>query len=150
MFNLGLVVLLLIGDLALASNTRCFIPVKNSDLAIDQRDDLRLRCLKKQSSRLSFSQCLKVAQTMEYSFNMEDAQVTCLYEAAGKKKLTFEACQKLANSLAFADTGDEMRWLCLRQAAKKPTRQQCLKLARQMDYPSNTDRAEVFCHDELK
>lgn len=146
----GFLLCLLITDATFAAQLGCTVDARQSDLAIDQRDDLRMKCLRKKVKSMTLTNCLKIAQTMEYTFNSEDARVSCLEQAASTKTLSFEVCQKAVSKLSYADSADEARWLCLRQSSKKPTQKQCLKMAGSMDYPSNSDRAELYCRNELR
>lgn len=122
----------------------CYIP-KNSHLQIDQRDDFRLKCLKQKKSTLKISQCLTVAQTMEYSTNAEEVRLFCLYNL----RISLNDCFDISNSMEYPDTGDEARWECLTRFNRTISAKQCKKLAKSMNYPANTQRAHLYCSDEL-
>lgn len=132
---------------ASAAETLCQVK-KNSRLAMDQRDDQRLTCLKQKGSQLNVDECLAVASTMEYSNNAEDARLVCLYDL--KKKISFNDCSKIARAMEYADSGDDVRWECIRRDSAKITKSQCQHIAKRMSYPGNQQRAELFCQDELR
>ena len=121
---------------------------KSSRLAMDQRDNQRLSCLKQKSRQLNVDQCLTIANSLEYSNNAEEARQVCLYDL--KKKVSFNDCSKVARAMEYADTGDEVRWECLRRDSGKISKSQCRHLAKRMAYPANQERAELFCEDELR
>ncbi|WP_413577156.1 hypothetical protein ACLVWU_02905 [Bdellovibrio sp. HCB290] len=121
---------------------------RNSKLAMDQRDNWRMNCMKRKKSELTVTQCLTMAKTMEYSNNAEDARMICLYDL--KKKITLKDCANIAKQMEYADSGDEAKWHCLREFSTTISKKQCNVLAKAMAYPPNTDRAEYFCENELK
>lgn len=121
---------------------------KGSRLAMDQRDNQRLSCLKQKAPQLSVDQCLSIAGTMEYSNNAEDARLVCLYDL--KKKIAFKDCSKIARAMEYADSGDDVRWECIRRDSAKISKAQCQNIAKGMSYPGNQQRAELFCEDELR
>ncbi|KYG62173.1 hypothetical protein AZI85_08225 [Bdellovibrio bacteriovorus] len=118
-----------------------------SRLAMDQRDDLRLKCLKQKKAQLNVSSCLNIAKKMEYSTNAEEARLVCLYDLRG---ITIKECHAISKSMEYADTGDEVRWECLRRFNRSLTKKQCTTFAKSMAYPANTQRAEVYCAQELE
>ncbi|MGE5085908.1 MAG: hypothetical protein ACM3MG_06365 [Bacillota bacterium] len=122
-------------------------PSRASQLAMDQRDDERLHCLKKKRNQLSASQCLQITKTMEYSNNAEDARLVCLYDL--NKSPSLKECAAIAKSMEYADSGDEVRWECIRRFAKVLSTKQCLTFARAMSYPANSQRADIYCKQEL-
>ncbi len=123
----------------------CRVPVKGSSLAIDQRDDLRLTCLKKRKSKLTVSQCLKIAASMEYSINAEEARFICATELTPPPNA--KECLKIAAQMEYPDSGDDVRWECLLQHGKKIGSSICLKTAKAMSYPANEERATLFCKE---
>lgn len=126
----------------------CRVPTKNSRLAKDQRDDLRLKCLKKQKSRITVAPCLNIAKSMEYSTNAEEARLICLYDL--RQQPTLRECFAITNAMEYPDTGDEARWECLRRFNQRMTGKQCLWLAQKMSYPANSQRANLYCTQELR
>lgn len=124
----------------------CHIPVKNSRLAMDQRDDQRMKCLKHKKGQINVTQCLNVAKSMEYSTNAEDARLVCLYDL----RPTLKECFAISKSMEYPDSGDEARWECLRRFNKTITVKQCKKIADSMSYPANADRAIQYCSSELQ
>lgn len=122
-------------------------PAHGAQLAMDQRDDERLKCLKKKKSQLSATQCLQITRTMEYSNNAEDARMVCLYDL--NKGPSLKECAAIAKSMEYADSGDEARWECIRRFSKVISTKQCLGFARAMSYPANGQRANVYCKQEL-
>lgn len=123
----------------------CSIP-KSNHLEIDQRDDFRMKCLKQKKSVLKISQCLSIAQSMEYSTNAEDARLFCLYNL----RISLNECFDISNSMEYPDTGDEVRWDCITRFSKTISVKQCKKLAKNMNYPANAQRADLYCSDELQ
>lgn len=121
---------------------------KGSKLAIDQRDDQRMKCLKQKKNVLAVDQCLSIAASMEYSTNAEDARLVCLYDL--RRQPTLNECHKITKSMEFPDTGDEARWECLRRHNATISKKQCLKLAKGMSYPANEHRALQYCEQELQ
>ncbi|WP_413586408.1 hypothetical protein [Bdellovibrio sp. HCB274] len=124
----------------------CEVP-RNSKLAMDQRDNWRMNCLKRKKSEITVTQCLNMAKAMEYSNNAEDARLVCLYDL---KKLTLKGCATIAKQMEYADSGDETKWHCLREFSSTISKKQCDTFAKSMAYPPNTDRALYFCENELK
>ncbi|WP_413295200.1 hypothetical protein ACLSU7_09000 [Bdellovibrio sp. HCB185ZH] len=122
-------------------------PPKGSSLAMDQRDDYRLKCLKKKKNQLSAGQCLTLAKSMEYSNNAEDARMVCLYDL---QKISLKECAQIAKNMEYADSGDETKWHCIREFNKTISKKQCLSLAKSMSYPANTDRGLQYCENELQ
>ncbi|MFM6930463.1 MAG: hypothetical protein ACKOX6_18515 [Bdellovibrio sp.] len=122
-------------------------PSKVSQLAMDQRDDERFRCLKKKKNQLSASQCLQITKTMEYSNNAEEARMVCLYDL--NKGPSLKECAAIAKSMEYADSGDEVRWECIRRFSKVISSKQCQIFARAMSYPANNERADQYCKKEL-
>ncbi|WP_374075282.1 hypothetical protein [Bdellovibrio bacteriovorus] len=124
----------------------CQVSAKSHRLAMDQRDDLRLKCLKQKKSQINVSQCLNVAKSMEYSTNAEDARLVCLYDL----RPTLKECFAISKSMEYPDSGDEARWECLRRFNKTITAKQCKKIAESMSYPANAQRADQYCSSELQ
>lgn len=120
---------------------------KDTRLAMDQRDDLRMKCLKQKKSHLSVDQCLNISAQMEYSTNAEDARLVCLYDL--RRPPSLQECHKITKAMEFPDTGDETRWECLRRHNTTISRKKCLNLARAMSYPANEQRALSYCEHEL-
>lgn len=116
-------------------------------LAIDQRDDFRMNCIKQKSSSLTVSRCLKVADTMEYSINAEEAKLICMFDLA--KQITLKECLSTSNKLEYPDTGDQARWECLQRFRKVIRKKECLSVGESMNYPANKHRASVFCLNEI-
>ncbi|QDK44206.1 hypothetical protein DOM22_03075 [Bdellovibrio sp. ZAP7] len=131
---------------AVSAATSCE-PSKGSGLAMDQRDDYRLKCLKKKKNQLSVSQCLSLAKSMEYSNNSEDARMVCLYDL---QKVSLKECAQIAKNMEYADSGDETKWHCIREFNKTISKKQCLALGKSMSYPANSDRAQQYCENELQ
>jgi hypothetical protein len=121
-------------------------PSKGAGLAMDQRDDYRLKCLKKKKNHLSVGQCLTLAKSMEYSNNAEDARMVCLYDLP---KVSLKDCAAIAKSMEYADSGDETKWHCIREHNKTISKKQCVSIAKSMSYPANTDRGLIYCENEL-
>ncbi|WP_413559959.1 hypothetical protein [Bdellovibrio sp. HCB209] len=121
-------------------------PSKRPGLAMDQRDDSRMECLKKKKTQLSATQCLAMAKKMEYSNNAEEARMICLYDL---NKLSAKDCATVAKNMEYADSGDEARWHCIREFNKSISKKQCEKLAKAMAYPPNTERGLMYCENEL-
>lgn len=119
---------------------------KTTRLAMDQRDDLRLKCLKQKKSQIKVAQCLNIANSMEYSTNAEEARLVCLYDLRPNLK----ECFAVTKSMEYPDTGDEARWECLRRFNKTITQKQCKNLAQRMSYPANAQRANTYCTQELQ
>ena len=122
-------------------------PSRASQLAMDQRDDERLRCLKKKKNQLSAIQCLQITKTMEYSNNAEEARLVCLYDL--NKSPSLKECAAIAKSMEYADSGDEVRWECIRRFTKIISTKQCQTFAKAMSYPANNQRADQYCKQEL-
>lgn len=138
-------VLLLISAFNAQAKPLCYIS-KNSNLEIDQRDDYRLECLKQKKSVLKLPQCLAIAQSMEYSTTAEDARLFCVYNL----RITLNECFGISKQMEYPDSGDEVRWECLRRFNKTISQKQCKKLAKSMSYPANSQRASLYCSDELQ
>ncbi|WP_407933226.1 hypothetical protein [Bdellovibrio reynosensis] len=116
---------------------------KNSNLAIDQRDDQRLKCLKSKKSTIKVAQCLEAAKTMEYSTNAEEARLLCLYDL--RQQPSKKECLQIVKNMEYPDSGDEVRWECLRRFSNSLKPAECRQLASGMAYPANGDRAKQFC-----
>lgn len=138
-------ILFLVSAISAQAKTLCYIPV-NNQLAIDQRDDFRLKCLKQKKSTLKISQCLTIAQSMEYSTNAEDSRLFCLHNL----RPTLNDCVDIANSMEYPDSGDDARWECITRFNEIISSKQCKKLAKNMSYPANTQRASIYCANELR
>lgn len=138
-------ILLLVSAFTAQAKQLCFIPQSNH-LEIDQRDDFRLKCLKQKKSELKLSQCLAIAQSMEYSTNAEEARLFCLYNL----HVSLNQCFEISTTMEYPDTGDEVRWECLTRFNKTISYKQCKKLAKSMSYPANSQRANQYCSDELQ
>lgn len=124
----------------------CHVLSKQNSLARDQRDEKRLSCLRQKVRQLTVGQCLNIAQSMEYSTNAEDAKLICLYDLQPSLK----ECVSIAKSMEYPDSGDEARWGCLRRFNKGLTEKQCRLIAKSMSYPANSQRAVIFCAQELQ
>jgi hypothetical protein len=122
-------------------------PNRRASLAMDQRDDSRMSCLKKKRAQLNVAQCLTIAKSMEYSNNAEEARMVCLYDL---KSVSLKDCATIAKNMEYPDSGDETKWHCIREYNKTISKKQCTKLANSMSYPANTDRALIYCDNELK
>ncbi|WP_415063278.1 hypothetical protein [Bdellovibrio sp.] len=142
------VVLFSMNALAGAPQELCQVSNKSSRLARDQRDEARMNCLKQKKALISVPQCLKIAKSMEYSTNAEDARLLCLYELG--QQPTLKECFAISKSMEYADSGDEVRWECLRRFNKSITLKQCERITKDMSYPANTQRAEIYCAQELQ
>lgn len=142
------VILFSITTLAGTSQEFCQVSNKSSRLARDQRDESRMNCLKQKKAQISVPQCLKIAKTMEYSNNAEDARLLCLYDLG--QQPTLKECFTISKNMEYADSGDEVRWECLRRFNKSITVKQCERIAKDMSYPANTQRAEIYCAQELQ
>ncbi|MGZ3771682.1 MAG: hypothetical protein ACXVCP_18360 [Bdellovibrio sp.] len=136
--------LLLVSAFTAQAKTLCQ-PSKNSNLAIDQRDEYRMKCLKQNKASLKTGQCLAIARSMEYSTMAEDAKLYCLYNL----QPSLNECVDIANSMEYPDSGDEARWECIKHFSDIISVKQCKKLAKSMSYPANSQRAALFCSDEL-
>ncbi|MDG0815516.1 hypothetical protein [Bdellovibrio svalbardensis] len=130
-----------------SSAALCPVP-KGAKLARDQRDGVRLACLKQKKSELNVTQCLGIANSMEYSTNAEDARMVCLYDL--RQKLTPKECLTVTRAMEYPDSGDEARWECIRRYNKSLSTKQCRIFAKSMSYPANAQRAEVYCSQELQ
>ncbi len=138
----SLILSLLLPGLSLAQPPAlCQVSTKSSQLARDQRDAQRLECLKQHKVKISIPQCLKIANSMEYSTAAEEARLFCLQNLVR----TAQECFAITKSLEYPDSGDEARWDCLRRFSKTISKKQCAQVAEEMDYPANADRAEEFC-----
>lgn len=125
----------------------CHVSIQSSRLAMDQRDEQRLKCLKQaRPTSMRVPTCLKIAGTMEYSTAAEEARQFCLYNL----KPTLQQCLEITLNMEYPDTGDEARWECLRRFIKKMSPKQCKEVAEKMSYPPNSERAELYCQQELK
>lgn len=144
---LGLISTALFSPSSAEAQSLCKVAIKSSPLARDQRDDARMKCLKTVAKKIETSTCLKIANSMEYSNNAEDARLVCLYDI--KKQDRLSQCLSIANSMEYPDSGDEVRWECIRRHTKTILKKECLALAQKMSYPGNTQRAQVFCTQEL-
>ncbi|HWU44623.1 MAG TPA: hypothetical protein VN132_14325 [Bdellovibrio sp.] len=120
---------------------------KGSKLAMDQRDDARMSCLKQKKSELTVTQCLGIANSMEYTTTADDARLVCMSDL--RHKITAKECLTITKAMEFPDSGDEARWDCLRRFSKSLSSKQCRSFAKDMSYPANTQRAEQFCSEEL-
>lgn len=136
--------LLLASAITAQAKPLCELP-KNTQLAIDQRDDYRVKCLKQKKSKLNIALCLSVAQSMEYSTNAEDMRLFCLYNL----ETTLKECIKITKTMEYPDTGDEARWECLNRF-KNISNNVCMKIAKSMSYPGNSQRATRYCSEELQ
>lgn len=125
----------------------CRVPTK-SGLAMDQRDDLRMNCLKKHKQKLTVNQCIKIASSMEYSINAEDARLICVTELSVSPNA--KECFKIAEQMEYPDSGDELRWECLLQHRKKIGFRLCQRTAKAMNYPANEERAALFCKENVE
>lgn len=133
---------------AMGSQEPCRVRTKSNHLAMDQRDDLRLKCLGQKKNQLTISQCLKIAGSMEYSTNAEEARLLCLNEL--RQIPTQRECFSIAKQMEYPDSGDDARWECLRRHNKTITIKQCQNIARSMSYPANIQRASAYCSQELE
>ncbi|MGZ3773687.1 MAG: hypothetical protein ACXVCY_11170 [Pseudobdellovibrionaceae bacterium] len=139
-------VLLLCSIISAQAKTLCDVPTKNSHLAIDQRDDVRLKCLRQKKHELKVPQCLAIAKSMEYSTNAEETRQFCL----NNLRVSLNDCIEISNSMEYPDSGDDVRWDCLTRFNKIISQKQCKKLAKSMSYPANTQRANLYCSEELR
>lgn len=121
---------------------------KNSKLAMDQRDDARMSCLKQKKSQLSVAQCLNVASSMEYTTNGDEARMICLYDLS--TRITAKECLTITKTIEYPDSGDDARWECIRRFNKSLSIKQCRVFAKAMAYPANAQRAEQYCSSELQ
>lgn len=115
-------------------------------LAKDQRDNLRLSCLKVKKQQWTVPQCLKIANSMEYSINAEEARLYCLNNII--TRISVQECLTLSQAMEYPDSGDEVRWECIRHFQKSLTNKQCHAFAKTMSYPANLQRASDFCTNE--
>ncbi|KHD89184.1 MAG: hypothetical protein OM95_05040 [Bdellovibrio sp. ArHS] len=146
LFKLLMVFAFFFSMVSAQAGSLCQVTGKNR-LAMDQRDDLRMQCLKQKKNQLTVASCLNVAKTMEYSTNAEEARLVCLYEL---RQIGIKDCHAISKSMEYADTGDEVRWDCLRRFNRSLTKKQCQSFAKSMAYPANAQRAEVYCSQELE
>ncbi|MNJ99810.1 hypothetical protein D3C87_175910 [compost metagenome] len=130
-----------------AAQSLCAVPFKSS-LTMDERDDLRLKCLKRSKAKLNIPRCLKIANQMEYATNAEEARQVCLFEL--KKAPTSKECLLVTRAMEFPDSGDEARWSCLLRIKQVRAKKECMALAQGMQYPANLQRAEFYCDSELR
>lgn len=133
---------------AFGQNHCALSPQATRQLARDQRDDVRLKCLKQKSTQLSTSLCLQIAKTMEYSTNAEEGRLLCL--AALKRVAPVKDCLKIAEQMEYPDSGDQVRWDCLNRYNRTLSQKQCRIFADKMSYPANTQRAHSYCSHELQ
>ena len=126
-----------------ASGEICKLTRTERRLDKDQRDIKRIECFSKKVSQLSVANCEKASNSFEYVKNSDTAKFTCIFDA--KHRPTAKECQRLANSIQSADLADEARWSCLKNYSKYLSRKDCNKLAKSMAYPTNSERAELFC-----
>lgn len=146
-FLLAVIVLVGIGAVDAQASELCHV-AKSTKLARDQRDDVRMNCLKQKKNQISVAQCLSVAANMEYSINAEDARLVCLYNL--RQKPTLKECHGITKLMEFPDSGDEARWECLRRFNRQISKKQCHQLAKNMSYPANEHRAVIYCDQELE
>lgn len=126
----------------------CRVPIKGSGLAMDQRDNQRLNCLKHRKKKLSVNQCLKIAASMEYSINAEEARFICATDLVTPPNA--KDCFRIAKQMEYPDSGDEVRWFCLLQYGKNTGLGLCNKTAKAMNYPANEERATMFCEENFE
>lgn len=124
----------------------CYVS-KNTKLAMDQRDDARIACMKQKITDMNVDICLSVANAMEYSTNAEETRMLCLYNL--KKPINIKECLKISKAMEYPDSGDEVRWDCIRRFSKSITKKQCQFFANSMSYPPNHQRAEIYCSQEI-
>ena len=145
---LALVVGLNMWAFEVSANSRAHCDVSRSaNLAMDQRDDLREKCLKQKKKMLTVPQCLKIASSMEYTVNADSAREVCLYDL---KKVSLQECIQITKLMEYPDTGDNARWECMRRYDTQISKKQCKQIAKTMSYPANSDRADLFCEQKLK
>lgn len=130
-----------------SSSATCAVS-KNSKLAMDQRDDARMACLKQKKAQLSVAQCLGVAASMEYTTNGDEARMVCLYDLGSR--VSAKECLAITKAIEYPDSGDEARWECIRRFNKSLSTKQCRVFAKAMSYPANAQRAEQYCSGELQ
>jgi hypothetical protein len=135
-----------VGMTKASAQNLCAVPTKKSSLAMDQRDDVRMKCMKANKTKFNVKTCLQVANSMEYSNNAEDARLICLYDL--KKQPRLADCLAISNSMEYPDSGDEARWVCVR-LFKRAQQKECKKFAQKMSYPANAQRALLACSEEL-
>ncbi|KYG66088.1 hypothetical protein AZI86_03205 [Bdellovibrio bacteriovorus] len=141
-------ILISVASLSSASaQNLCVVSSKRTSLAMDQRDDVRMKCMKTNKAKLSTKSCLQVANSMEYSNNAEDARLICLYEL--KKQPRLSECLAIAENMEYPDSGDEARWECIRRFNRVISKKECRKVAQKMSYPGNSRRATMYCSEEL-
>lgn len=126
----------------------CSVSAKDAaQLTMDERDNSRLKCLKKHAARLDRSTCLKMANTMEYATNADEARQVCLFELS--RTPTGKECLRVTRLMELPDVSDDARWSCLLREERKMNRKTCLTLAKEMNYPANQQRAHIFCTQEV-
>lgn len=149
-FSTPLIVFLLFlfaGVLPASAENLCTVSIKQSSLARDQRDDIRMKCMKSNKTKLNTKSCIRIANSMEYSNNAEDARLICLYDL--KREPRLRECLAIAEAMEYPDSGDEVRWECIRRHNRVISKKECRKVALKMSYPSNSKRALLYCSDEL-
>jgi hypothetical protein len=147
LFLLMMVLLTGFQSLAASSSEPCQ-PSRTMKLAMDQRDDFRLKCLRHRARQTNVAQCLQIAKSMEYTSNADEARGECVGDM--REHATIKECIQISKSMQYADTGDDVRWDCLTRLSKRMSKKTCEFFADSMSYPANVQRAKIFCDNELR
>ncbi len=126
----------------------CTLSRAEKNLDKDQRDAVRMQCLKKKRSSISVSACERIANSFEYSKNADIGRLACLFDS--KYRPTIKECVRISSAIQSADLGDEARWSCIKDYAYYLSVKECKKIASAMAYPTNKDRANYYCSNELR
>jgi hypothetical protein len=137
----------LAAEMGIKTKSACHFSTQPSS-SKEERDNQRIACLKEKARTLSVKNCLKIAQSMEYSTSAEESRAICLNELGSRPNP--QECLMITQEMEFADSGDESRWTCLLHKGYRLTRKQCLTFAQEMQYPANNTRAKSYCENHLK
>lgn len=114
----------------------------------DERDLVRMECLQGELRSLDWKTCLKRARGFEYLGSSQHAVGLCLFER--KSKPTVNECLTAAATVETGDVRDDLLWGCLERLKLTITHKDCLRIARQMTYPTLKNRASSYCGSEIR
>ncbi len=126
----------------------CPLTRAEKNLDKDQRDAIRMKCLKAKRSSISVGACERIANSFEYSRNADIGRLACLFDS--KYRPTTKECVRISSAIQAADLGDEARWSCIKDYSYYISIKECKTIANAMAYPTNKDRALYYCSNELR
>lgn len=110
-----------------------------------ERDRNVTNCVTERKNLIDFTQCIKVAQTLEFASHEDSLRAFCLEDIKASEKINFHQCFQVARNMEFPENSDQAQWACLQRFERKISKNDCSNLAQTIHNPSLKNRILNGC-----